>query len=48
MRLDALRILWLFRRPVGYKAQDIGITTFIVNDKIYKLYSGRTQVVTIT
>jgi hypothetical protein len=24
VRVDAQRILWLFRRPVGYKAQDIG------------------------
>lgn len=24
LRIDAKRLLWLYRRPVGYKAQDIG------------------------
>lgn len=24
IRIDGQRLLWLFRRPVGYKAQDIG------------------------
>jgi anoctamin-1 len=25
MRVDAQRLLWLFRRPIGYKAKNIGI-----------------------
>ena len=28
MRIDAQRLLWLYRRPVGYRAQDIGFTFF--------------------
>lgn len=24
MRIDAQRLLWIYRRPVGYRAQDIG------------------------
>ena len=24
LRIDAQRLLWLYRRPIGYKAQDIG------------------------
>jgi hypothetical protein len=24
LRVDALRSLWLYKRPIGYKAQDIG------------------------
>ncbi len=24
LRIDAKRLLWLYKRPVGYKAQDIG------------------------
>lgn len=24
MRIDATRLLWLYRRPIGHKAQDIG------------------------
>jgi hypothetical protein len=33
LRIDAIRLLWLYRRPIGYRAQDIGawekIITFI-------------------
>ena len=25
IRVDALRLLWIFRRPVGYKAENIGL-----------------------
>lgn len=24
IRVDALRSIWIFKRPIGYKAQDIG------------------------
>lgn len=30
LRVDGLRLLWLFRRPIPYKAQDIGAWFYIV------------------
>jgi hypothetical protein len=27
LRTDAQRLLWLYRRPIGFKAQDIGLNT---------------------
>lgn len=34
LRLDAQRLLWLYRRPVGYKAQDIGIVQHNLNSSL--------------
>ncbi len=31
IRLDAKRLLWLYKRPVGYRAQDIGTWNVICN-----------------
>ncbi len=31
IRVDAKRLLWLYRRPVGYRAQDIGTWSVICN-----------------
>lgn len=30
LRVDAASILWVFRRPVAYKAQDIGMFYYIL------------------
>lgn len=30
LRVDASRILWMFRRPVAYRAQDIGMFNYIL------------------
>jgi len=33
LRTDAYRILWLYERPIGYRAQDIGAKIF---NKLYQ------------
>jgi hypothetical protein len=34
LRTDAYRILWLYKRPVGHRAQNIGIF-FIFNEHLF-------------
>ena len=38
LRVDAKRLLWIFQRPVGYKAQDIGIQHVFIYYTLFAIY----------